>query len=1651
MNSESVQEMFSRIAAKFGPQVAIDRAGRLVTYAALEAESNRLANFLIDGGVVKGTRVGLFTQDPVLIITGILGVLKAGAVFVPLDPTFPTGRLLVMMDQVEPEWLVSEEKHSEKLGELKSLSGASAQVLYLDSASYQEYTNTDAPGIPSDADAPCSIYFTSGSTGKPKAILGRLSGIDHFMRWEIEAVGAGPGTRVTQLASPSFDGFLKDVFVPLCSGGTVCAPESRDIVFDTSKLADWLDIEQIEVLHCVPSIFRSLLNEKLNSQYFEALRCVVLSGEVVYPADVKRWLDVFGNRIKLFNLYGTTETSVAKFVYEIKPEDVERPSIPVGKPIDGSSLLLINSRGQLCREEAVGEIHIRTPYRAHGYYGAPELTSEVFIQNPFSEDPTDIVHKTGDYGRLLIGGDLEYLGRRDQQVQIRGVRIELGEIENLLRAHETVADVAVIDRDDADGNKFLVAFVTMTNGTGPEPLRQYLADRLPPTMLPSAFIELEKLPRTLNGKIDRKALPDLELLQAEREMEAGDLTPIEEIVAGIWCEVLRIPSIGRHGNFFNLGGHSLLVTQVLARVRESLRVDVPIRRVFEAPTLEEFSRFIQEQLSAGGQTEFSPIERVPREAKLPLSFAQQRLWFEEELARGTSTYHVDLGMQLKGALNPAALEQTFNEIGRRHENLRTSFPMVDGELFQIIQPHRNLSIPIVNLENLNESERKAIDEQISLAALERRFDLETGPLVRLALLRHADDQHTLLCNLHHIVSDGWSRGIFMREVSSLYGTFRHGEPSTLPELEIQYVDFAVWQREQLQGETLDRGLEFWKEQLTGAPPLLELPTDHSRPQVQTYRGASESFVLAPELTQRLKALSQQRGATMFMLLLAAFETLLHRYSNQDDFVVGTTIANRERSEIEPLIGFFVNMLALRTDCSGNPKFVDLLEQVRETTLKAYMHQGVPFEKLIQELRPKRNTGYLPLFQTVFSFHNQPTLMEMDLTGLTLSPHERDLTTSQVDLLLDMREDSEQVTGGFQYNPDLFDRTTILRMADHFRNLLEAITAEPEQRLSDLAMLGDEETQELAAWNQTRTAYQPDVCIHQLFEAQTQTTPDAVAAEFRGEFLSYAELNRRANQVAHYLRARGIKPGDLVAICLDHSFQELIALLGVLKTGAGYVALDSDHPAQRISFMLTDANVSAALTEDRLEQDWPLIAHQPDHDESIDVSPDSIAYVIYTSGSTGEPKGVAISHRSLVNYVSWAKDVYLRGESLSFALYSSPAFDLTVTSIYVPLITGNKIVIPDRDDHRTMLEKILGDHQVGICKLTPSHLTLIKDLDNRQSGVKRFIVGGEALGTDLARQIHESFGGEIEIYNEYGPTEATVGCMIYRYDPRTHTRAGVPIGTPAANVNIYVLDHGLQPVPVNVTGELFIAGPGLAQGYLGRPELTAERFVPNPFAPQERMYRSGDLCRRLPSGDLEYLGRRDEQVKFHGYRVELNEISFALKQHPEVTDCTVLLRKDSSGYDMMIAYYVAEQELVPAELHGFLSQLLIAETIPNLFVHLHALPLTLNGKIDYEALPSLEDAKELMTRVYTPPRTPVEASLATIWAEVLRLEYVGVEENFFELGGHSLLGTQIIHRINQTFQVDLPMRVIFDHPTIAGLALSIEEAMIEKLEAAPEPA
>ncbi len=1052
----AVQDLFSQTAKKFANSPAIDNGVRRVTYGELEAEVERLTQVLATLGVSNASIVGIFLSDSIGIISSILATLKAGGVFCPLDPSFPEQRLRVMFESVAPKWCITHSRFYEKLqgvvGGLASAPGIiliddgpvenNGQVFRLDD---DRFRNQPAKLMPlSNPEAPCSIYFTSGSTGKPKAILGRLKGIDHFIKWEIETVGASPGMRISQLAGPSFDGFLKDAFVPLCSGGVVCAPESRDVILDAWSLADWLDVEQVEVLHCVPSVFRAMINHGLNSRYFEAMKCIVMTGEPLYPADVKRWMDVFGERIKLFNIYGTTETSLSKFAYEVKPEDVERSSIPVGKPIKGAAMMLMDQSGQPCAVGDVGEIYIRTPYRSFGYYGAPELTKEVFVPNPFSDDPNDIVHKTGDYGRLLKGGDLEHLGRRDQQVQIRGVRVELGEIENLLRAHQAVADVAVIDRDDAEGNKILLAYVTMANGSGSTVLREYLAQQLPEAMLPSAFVELDQLPRTLNGKIDRKALPALELVQAARgNGDSGPRDPVEEIVAGIWCDVLRLPVIGRADNFFNLGGHSLLVTNVIMRVRDILKVELPIRSLFEAPTVADFSELIRKQIGEGKQGGLAEIVRVSREGELPLSYSQQRMWFYEHLASGSASFHIPLGVRLTGQLNHAALEQTFGEIIRRHESLRTIFPAVYDRPIQVIQEPTSFHLPVVDLSSLANEDREPEAARLAQQEALRRFDLGKGPLLRLMLFRLSDSDHIAICTMHHIIADGQSFEVVIAELGQLYAAMNNGRPSALPELSVQYVDYAAWQQQWLQGEEMETRLAYWRKQLADAPRRMSLPQRQTRKKVQGFRGARQDVTLSAELVEKLKELTRREGMTLLMTLLSGFVLLLRRYTGDEDIVVGSTYANRERPEAENVIGILANTLVLRVNLGGAASFRDVMRRVRAMCLDAYSHQLTP--ELLREDLAMRGEERERLFDVWFQFERERQ-EKLEMPGLETEWYVVHQPEPKFELSLMIADLKDQITGLVEYDTDLYDDETMTEMMKSYTKLLEEAVADPDGRL-----------------------------------------------------------------------------------------------------------------------------------------------------------------------------------------------------------------------------------------------------------------------------------------------------------------------------------------------------------------------------------------------------------------------------------------------------------------------------------------------------------------------------------------------------------------------------------------------------------------------------
>jgi amino acid adenylation domain-containing protein len=1044
------------------------------------------------------------------------------------------------------------------------------------------------------------------------------------------------------------------------------------------------------------------------------------------------------------------------------------------------------------------------------------------------------------------------------------------------------------------------------------------------------------------------------------------------------------------------------------------------------------------------------ISRRENLDKYPLSFAQQRLWFLDQLEPDSVVYNIPTAFRLTGLLDVAALEKSLNNIVQRHEALRTIFSVVEGQPVQIIAPTLTLPLPVIDLRNLPEAERDAEAQRLAIEEARRPFDLGRGSLLRATLLRLEDEEHVLLLTMHHIVSDGWSMGVFFQELSALYKALSTGKPASLPELPIQYVDFAVWQRGWLQGETLETQLLYWREHLAGAPPLLTLPTDHPRPPLPTYQGAYRSLELPQALSKSLKTLSHQEGGTLFMTLLAAFKVLLYRYTGQEDVLVGTPIANRTRTELEGLIGFFVNTLVLRTDLSGNPTFRELLGRVHEVALGAYAHQDLPFEKLVEELQPERDMSFSPLFQVMFVFQNAPR-QPLELPGLTVSRWRVDFGTSKFDLTLSIVEEGERLRATLEYNTNLFDAGTIERMVEHYERLLEGIVADPDRSISSLPLLTEgERHQLLVAWNDTQTGYPSNLCIHQCFEAQAERTPDAVAVAFENQQLTYRELNQRANQLAHYLQSLGVGPDVLVGICVERSLEMVVGILGILKAGGAYLPLNPADPRERLGFMLEDAQAAALLTQECLveklpeypgrilclDTDWPAIAQASRDNPDSQVAADNLAYLIYTSGSTGRPKGVAVGHRSAVAFLEWAGRLFK--EDLAGVLAStSICFDISVFELFAPLRCGGKIVLV-----RDILDMPAVDESRGVTLINtvPSAVAELVRVSELPVSVHTVNLAGEPFREGLAERVYRC--GEVrKVFNLYGPTEDTV-YSTFSLVPRG---GKVTIGRPISNTQIYILDHGLNLAPVGVPGEVHIGGDGLARGYHNRPGLTAERFIPNPLSGEAgaRLYKTGDLARWLPDGSIEFLGRLDYQVKIRGFRIELGEIEAVLGQHPAVRE-TVVVAEEATPDDpstslriskRLVAYVVPDQELIPTieELRRFLREKLPEYMVPSAFVMLEALPLTSSGKVDRRSLPAPDQGRPAQERTYVGPRNTLEFRLVQIWERVLGIHPVGVHDNFFDLGGHSLLAVRLFAEIEKEAGKHLPLATLFQAPTASQLA------------------
>ncbi|HEU4452036.1 MAG TPA: amino acid adenylation domain-containing protein, partial [Longimicrobium sp.] len=1162
-----IHHLFEAQVERTPGAVAVSYEGEALSYAELDARANQLAHHLVALGVGPDVRVGICMERSLEMAVALLAILKAGGAYVPLDPAYPADRLRQMLQESRPRVL---------------LTHAAAGTLFADAGVPVLDVEADAPewaGRPATnpdrgeltPDHLCYVIYTSGSTGKPKGVMNPHRCVVNRLVWGQEAWGMGAAMLCK--TSLNFDGSLRELFWPWSVGSTVvlARPEGHR---DPDYLLETLHREGITTVNLVPSMLQVLL-EHPKAELLAGLERVLCGGEALPGALLQRFHERLPH-VALHNLYGPSEAATALTALHCTPEEA-RSTVPIGRPTGNVRVYLLDGAGRPVPAGVPGELYIGGVGVARGYLDRPELTAERFVPDPFGGTPGARLYRTGDLARWLADGRMEFLGRNDFQVKIRGFRIEPGEVEAALASHAAVREALVVAREDRPGDRRLVAYVV--GGVETDALRAHLRQSLPDYMVPAAFVVLDRLPLTPNGKVDRKALPAPEYEAAE-ETYVAPRTPVEEVLAGIWAEVLRLERVGVEESFFDLGGHSLLATRVVSRIRAVFGVELPLRALFEGPTVAELARRVEEMRRAGLPV-LPPVVPVERTGALPLSFAQERLWFLDRLEPGSTTYNIPVAWRLGGALDQAALERALGEIVRRHESLRTVFTEVGGSPVQVVAPFGGLALPVEELSALGEADREAALRRRAVEEARRAFDLSAGPLFRVSLLRLGEEDHALLLSMHHIVSDGWSMGVFFRELSALYAAYLAGRESPLPELAVQYADYAVWQREQLEGEVLDRQLSYWRERLADAPALLELPTDRPRPAVQAYRGATAPVELSPELLERLRALGRSEGATLYMTLLGAFQVLLSKYSGSGDVVVGSPIAGRTRGEVEELIGFFVNTLVLRTDLSGDPSFREVLRRVREATLGAYEHQEVPFEKLVAELQPERSLSHSPLFQVVFTLNNTGGGGGA-LPGLTVGGVGTAMEIAKFDLALTLTATAHGLRGGLNYSTDLFERGTAERMLGHLARVLEQVAGDADVRLSRLELLGEaERALVLEGWNRTEAEVPADGCIHELFEAQAARTPDAVAVVCEDETLSYAALNARANRLAHHLRTLGVGPDARVGLCLERGPEMVAGLLAILKAGGAYVPLDPAYPADRLRYMLGDSAPAALVTQSSL--------------------------------------------------------------------------------------------------------------------------------------------------------------------------------------------------------------------------------------------------------------------------------------------------------------------------------------------------------------------------------------------------------------------------------------------------------------------------------------
>ncbi|WP_050857992.1 non-ribosomal peptide synthetase, partial [Burkholderia pseudomallei] len=1633
-----VDRRFEAQAARTPEAIAVACGAHALSYAALNRRANRLAHYLRAHGAGPERVVALALERSVDMMVGLLGILKSGSAYLPLDPAYPAERLAYIVDDARPALLLTEAARRDDWRD------AGVPVVLLDA---------DGPAIDAcpdhNPDAAAGrdartlsslayVIYTSGSTGRPKGVMIEHRNLANLLGAMGEQPGIGAHDVLLAVTSLSFDIAALELFLPLLHGARAVIA-ARDDAADPARLAHLIESSGASLMQATPSTWRMLAQHGWpRSARPLTLLC---GGEALPPALAERLL---AHVPAIWNLYGPTETTVWSTVRR-----VTTPVVDIGGPIANTQVYVLDERLRPAPIGVAGELYIGGAGVARGYLNRPELTRERFVDDPFRRGGR--LYRTGDLARRRADGNLEYLGRNDFQVKIRGFRIELGEIEAQLAKAHGVQGVALAARDTPTADKRLVAYYV--GDASAAALREHAAARLPAYMVPAAYVRLAAWPLTPNGKLDRAALPapdDEAYARAEYEAPRGEH---ECKLAAIWRAVLQVERIGRHDDFFELGGHSLLAVRAVTAMRDAFGSDTSLRDLFARPVLKDLA----EHASTAARARDAAIPKAARGEPVPMSFAQQRLWFLARMGGLGDAYHMPIAVRLHGALDVDALQRALSRIVSRHDALRTTFALEGEQPVQRVHADdgAGLRLRIDDLRGC--ADAGARRARILAGQASEPFDLARGPLVRGALVREADDVHTLCVTIHHIVSDGWSIDVFCRELSELYRAFAGGRPDPLPPLPVQYADYAAWQQRGIGGAALHAQAEYWRDALAGAPTLLELPTDRPRPPQPDYAGATVGLALDAPLTAGLRALARRHGATLFMTVFAAWSVLLSRLSRQTDVVIGTPSANRGHAQIEGLIGFFVNTIALRVDLDGAPTVAELLARVKARTLAAQQHQDIPFEHVVERVQPARSLSHSPVFQAMFAWQHA-SRGEMRLEGLRAEPlDDAARTIAKFDLTLSLRESGDAIDGGLEYASALFERATIERFAGYLQRLLEGMVADDTQRVDALPMLSRDERRDLIERrNATARPYPANSGVHRLFEAQAARTPDATAIVDGATTLDYRALDARANRIAHALAHAGVRAGDRVALHLEPSIGLVAAQLAVLKLGAAYVPVDVGNPPARKAFVAQDSGARLVLGDAAL--DWPAAAGVPQRDlaallagpwpsdapaRAPQCGGDTPAYVMYTSGSSGQPKGVLVTHRGIARLaVNSGYATFDASDRFAFA--SNPAFDASTFEVWTALLNGASIGIVKRDDLLDLgaLAGKLSSIGVTCLFLTTALFNRCVSFDPAMFARLRCVIsGGERADPAVYRKVMEA-GPPRHLLNAYGPTETTTFAAVWEAEPRTLAAQAAPIGRPIGNTSVYVLDAYGAPVPVGVTGEIHIGGPGVAQGYLNRPALSAERFVRDPFVGGDaRMYRTGDLGRWRPDGMLDCIGRADFQVKIRGFRIELGEIEACLLEHGALAQAAVLARDDGGdGGKTLVAYYVpraGHEDGAPA-LRAHLAARLPEYMVPAAYVRLPAMPLTPNGKLERRALPA-PDERSYVRRDYAAPQGEIETTLARIWAELFGIERVGRHDGFFELGGHSLLAVRMVARVHDVLGVEVPLRALFADPVLHVFASAVARA------------